>query len=348
MKKMLVLAVLGALSAPAFADDGGVTISGYIRAGVQLTNDVGNVYFKPLGGDAGQSAKGTTRVDGMGQMVFKGSEGLGNGNSVIYQVGTRFSPDGTNLDEEGYSRPGTFGSYRTYVGLKGDWGTVKLGRVDDNYGDGKYDNSVWLGESPDLVNKFGVSYGANTGTSSGIKNAIRYDLPSMGGFSGSVLWTAGENKTATKSADDSYRFRADYDASWWDVGAAYEGGKTYGDKVQNYLLAAGVKFWKMQAGIEYNHNKDTDANDSLKSTGLYLTGFFDRLTVGLEHFHQSDSYLGQTAKSGTSILYANYALSKNTKTYAEFLHGRVTDGNANNVATTDYGNRLLVGVQHSF
>ncbi|WP_024302540.1 hypothetical protein [Pseudogulbenkiania sp. MAI-1] len=62
MKKIIVLAVMGTISVSAFADDVDVTISGYMRAGVQVTNDVGNTYFKPLGGDAVQSAKGGTSI----------------------------------------------------------------------------------------------------------------------------------------------------------------------------------------------------------------------------------------------------------------------------------------------
>ncbi len=346
MKKIIALAVLGAFAAPAFADSGNVTIDGYVRTYYRHDNDVAN-------GTAAQN-----KIDGRGEVRFSGSEDLGNGNSAIFKIGSRFSSDGSGS----ISGNGQFGNQTTYVGLKGSWGQFTMGNVADNFGDGKYSNGVVIDESPR-----NALIGSQRATNGARKNAVRYDLPAMGGFTASGVWQMGENKTTTAKAADNFTLRADYDADNWGIGAAYEGGRGdlsaatgagsftgagTNDKYAAYNITGAVSFGDFQVGLEYQNTKDKEAgmnNATNKTTGLYLNYSMDKWNFGAQFWRSKDrDAAGGSARTNTYELLANYALSKRTKAFAEFLSGKTKDGNADYAADPHAARTIVVGLRHAF
>ncbi len=348
-KHHIALAIAAALAGVAHADSGNVTIKGDLRVGVQFSNDQASFYEKKNSSAA--TAARQTAVDGRGNIYFGGAEDLGNGNSAIFQIGSRFSTDGSGVDEFGTSRDGTFGNRNTWVGLKGGWGTLRLGKGEDNYGDGKYDKLTVWGDTP-LIGSHAKRHSDS--------NMVRYDLPALGQFSGSLQYKAGEDKTTTTKANDAYLFRGDYNADNWDVGFGYEGGRKGGDKLANYILAADLKFDAFQAGVEYSSNKDKTTDGVGKTTGLYLNYTMDKWNFAAQYYKQKvtagssasikfdllGTSNGLTVPAGTSVkaktfaLGAGYALSKRTKVFGEYWQGKLEN--------TKKARVFEIGVKHSF
>ena len=347
MKKIIALAVLGAFAAPAFADSGNVTISGDIRVGVQFQNSAANQArvagafddTVDYNGDGTVDAADQTfytantkasqkRIDGRGNIYFKGSEDLGNGNSAIFQIGSRFSADGSGVDEGNTSRTGTFGNRNTWVGLKGSWGTLRMGKGEDNFGDGKHDNLTVYGD---------MLHGGVQGDS----NMVRYDLPEMGGFSGSAQWTAGEDKTSSTKATDGFSLRGDYDADMWDVGAAYSSKKgASGGSDKAWEITGGVKLGQFDLGAEYEQWKEAGGSTKQKAFTLYAGVTVDKFYGQLQYGRVKNAGFVDGDKDKTWTLGGYYSLSKRTRAYAEYFSYKPQD--------SDTRKSIVVGLKHSF
>lgn len=107
-KSLLALAVLAAFAGAAQAQTS-VTVYGRMDVGVQKVTD-----------SSATIGRGDNNVIG-----FKGTEDLGGGLSALFQAEMRFEPD-AGTTESRNRRPLFQG--QTRVGLKGDFGTIRLGR----------------------------------------------------------------------------------------------------------------------------------------------------------------------------------------------------------------------------
>lgn len=211
MNKKLIAVALAALPVAAMAD---VTLYGTMKG--SLENDT-------ISGQASQNrVQDNTSIIG-----FKGNEDLGNGLKTIWQVESRLHLDnGTSS---------TLGSRQTFVGLDGgNLGTVRLGYVNnilnDNYA---VDQWQYDGEINGSSIRNGNASGANglavfTNSGDRLKNAIRYDSATFAGFSGSLVYGFGENKTNTARSGDGTTSSSDV----LGVGLNY----TYADVAAHYAF----------------------------------------------------------------------------------------------------------------
>ena len=99
-KKLIAVAIAGALAAPAAIAD--VAVSGSIRTGVEYNGSEWAV------------------VDNYSRLRFKSSSDLGNGQSAYMNYEFRV------VSDEGHLHIGN-GQRLSYVGIKGDWGSLSLG-----------------------------------------------------------------------------------------------------------------------------------------------------------------------------------------------------------------------------
>jgi predicted porin len=116
-KKLIVLAVAAALTAPtlALADNANVTIYG--RAHVSLDSNSGNS-TTPI---TGATRNGANLTSNSSRIGFKGTEDLGAGVNALYQYETEVLAQGGNS---------LLGAQRdSYIGLKGVFGSVVAGRL---------------------------------------------------------------------------------------------------------------------------------------------------------------------------------------------------------------------------
>ena len=102
-KKLIAAAVAGALATPVAIAD--VAVSGSIRTGVEYTGSEWQVN------------------DNFSRLRFKASSDLGNGQSAYMNYEFRVNSDVGNLSSAGNGTTQRL----SYVGIKGDWGSLSLG-----------------------------------------------------------------------------------------------------------------------------------------------------------------------------------------------------------------------------
>ena len=217
-KSLLALAVLGAFAGAASAQSS-VTLYGLVD--VNLGKDIGSA--------AKRMAQGASS-----RLGFRGAEDLGGGTSAIFQLEHRFRPwNGTINGGNGVNgSPVTFWQARSYVGLQGGFGNVRLGR--------EYDGAFFHSEV--VADPWGwdtvvssMTVGVTSGSASAnfnVNRAVTYNSPNMGGFtfSGQIA-ESNDNCGASGIANGGatfgvcvkrpYSFGASYAAGPLSVGFGY-------------------------------------------------------------------------------------------------------------------------------
>lgn len=211
MKKSLIALTLAALPVAAMAD---VTLYGTVKAGVEVSR-VKN---------QGVKTKTATQIADFGSKIgFKGQEDLGNGMKAIWQLEQKASIAGTNSG---------WGNRQSFIGLKGGFGTVRVGNL----------NTV-LKDSGDNVNAW--ESGSNTGDVLGLGTigrvesreiSVRYDSPVFAGFSGSVQYVPRDNANDKDKYTHKQSSRESYHA-----GLKYENAGFFGQYAGSFAKYADLK-----------------------------------------------------------------------------------------------------------
>jgi len=339
MKKSLIaLAIASAVSAPAFAATSNVDIYGKLNFSVNFLIDQAD------------SANDVQFTSNSSRIGFKGSEDLGGGLSAIWQI-----ENGVDIDEGS----GTWASRNTFVGLKGDWGTV-LG--------GKHDTPLKLvGRAVDLFGD-GIADSRNVmggGSDTRANNVVAYISPNFSGFN--VIAAYSTDLSAGSSAPDAdagdvYNLNATYSNGPLYLGLAY------GDGDGHESLGLG-SHWRAAAGYTFGNFKIVGQYDSLED---------DSTTVGTQNGDYDAWMVGASYTMGAMVFKGNYMmgeydgvngaepeqwtvgmdynLSKRTSVYALYADGDsiILGGGAGSSDLIGSGaangdvNAFSVGVTHSF
>jgi predicted porin len=173
MKKAMLALALGA-SAGVCSAQTNVTMYGVVDMAV----------VRESGGAPGPITKLTSGVASGSRLGFKGSEDLGGGLSAVFLLENGFQADTGAMGQGGL----LFGR-QAYVGLRGNAGTVTLGRqytpqylavaAVDPFGSGM------AGDTKNLITATGNS-------ASRMDNAVKYQSPTYQGFSAEAVYGAGE------------------------------------------------------------------------------------------------------------------------------------------------------------
>ena len=341
MKKLIALAV-AALPMAAMAD---VTLYGTVEASIE--NGKALTY-------TGGAKKSTTRIDDTGSLIgFKGSENLGNGLKAIWQVEQALSIDGTNVNGNN-----TWATRDSFVGLTGNFGTVRLGKLSTYLNSDMEKFDAWI---------YGAGVNGATWTTANtldgrFDNAIRYDSPNLNGFKFTAAYGFDEKRTTVGNGNRSNQ-------AMWNLGAGYENAGYYVDA--GYVAyqdtdATGSKdgnYWRLEGGynannllvaLAYGQSKlyDGAAVDAKKTKEAALTvGYtMGALTPKFTYAHVWDTKTnGVKADDGINqyVIGVDYALSKRTTAYTSF--GYVKHDNVIVAGTDERKERTLaVGVQHKF
>lgn len=174
----------------------------------------GGFYAKQLAGDARVS-----RVEG-GMMTtsrwgIRGAEDLGGGLSAIFDLGGHFRLDTGEMGRHpGDNAANRFFSRYSFVGLRGAFGQVRMGRIPTGsfvntlsftpFGDsttlGPFMLHTFVGSQPMLA-----SHGISDGSWS---NSFVYNTPVMGSFSGSLQFTPDEGAPEGRRFDGTVNYRS--------------------------------------------------------------------------------------------------------------------------------------------
>lgn len=287
-KSLLALAVLGAFAAHASAQSS-VTIYGIVDVNVG----------KDMGSDNKRMGQGA-----QSRLGFRGTEDLGGGLSAFFQFEHRFKPaDGALVN------PAKFWQGSSYVGLKGGFGSVALGR--------QYTTSFLLSQlraDPWGFDTVAANSAILTGGVGTVRNdsAVTYNM-AMGGFSfGAQIADADANGGTEKpwnvalryaggplSAGVAYESIAIDDSNWLTLNAAYDlgmvklgafigDGERANQERKSWLVSATAPIGGGELRASYGQRKVGGTKD-IKQTGLgYFYPLSKRTTVYVDVANNSE------------------------------------------------------------
>jgi predicted porin len=316
-KSLLALAVLGVFAGAASAQST-VTLYGLIDENAG----------KDIGSNNKRISQGASS-----RLGFRGVEDLGGGLAAFFQLEHRFRPwNGTINGGNGVNgSPVTFWQARSYVGLRGNFGEVRVGREYDAaffHSELIFDPWGW----DTVVSSLTVPANAGSGSANfNVNSSITYNSPNISGFtfSGQVAESNGNcgasglNSTAITGGivgtpvfgtclKRPYSFGADYAGGPFRVGFGYNNP---GNTTDKYTSFGGtwdfgvVKLWG-QGGTG-----TTAANTKIK-------GYQLSITAPLGQGEARGAVISQTVAGVKTItgvgLGYHYALSKRTTLYTDF------------------------------
>jgi predicted porin len=317
-KKLLAVAVAGALAAPGVAlAQSTVTISGNFKVGIE------NLSYSNSPATRLNSSQ-MRMVDNSSRIIFTTIEDLGNGLAAIGSVDTRFAPDQSASGGSATSNP--VGGGNTYVGLKStSWGMLTFGRWDLHYGKGPSEMTRGAGalQASDVSLFDLVQVGAANlpiANTSRTQNVVRYDMPVFNGFTGTVAWSA--NPVGITEADMSATNAAGVQTrkgDGWNINPKYSNGP----------FEAEYSYWRAKpdapALAAAASTQADQRGDSINAK--YSFGGF-KLGVGWNRSKLDNSYTGAKVaerttwslaghyKTGPHSIYAHYDKAGNTSTAA--------------------------------
>jgi len=335
MKKSLIaLAVLGSVAGVAQAQSS-VTLYGLADIWFGSQKTIVN------GTDNGRQ----TKVDGSGlatsRFGLKGSEDLGGGLKANFQL-----EQGFNIDSGTAQAAGSAFNRQSWVGLSGGFGEVQVGQTWSSYDDIR--SSANDSFNANVAASFNTWYGYNDR----FANSIKYISPTFGGFSGSVTYGLGENKTATTSASNQTSLGLQYANGPVFVGLAYQSEKNgpAANKKTNTLLNGSYDFGMAKLVAGYNQAKNTAVVGELKAKEWNLgveVPVANNLNLGLGYAQSKREVAGvDSAKATGYTASLLYSLSKRTTVYGVAFQAETKA--AGTGVVTDKNTTYAVGVNHKF
>jgi predicted porin len=198
-KKLLALAVAGALAPAAAIAQSSVEIYGRANLGIQT--------WEAKGATAGEAADFDRRLrvyDGSSRLGFRVNESLGGGLRAFVVVETGVNIDsGTNLGQSNTAAntsSGFWASRDSYVGIGGGWGDIRFGRQSIFWSNGviAQTGANYLDTAVDgLINNPSIVAIPVTRQSS----VVSYNSPTVGGFNASISFSPHTQEGAAAGAD---------------------------------------------------------------------------------------------------------------------------------------------------
>lgn len=371
-KKFIAIAVAAAIAAPmTVAAD--VTIYGKMHASWDWVDNDSAV----AGTDDSDDATGVLRQTRIG---FKGSEDLGNGLSAVWQMEVTADNDEASPDNG-------FDFRNTYVGLKGGWGEVRMGRHDTPYkiSTGKLD--LFTDTIGDYNNIIGASErpGATTATQIFDERAaqtVAYISPNFNGFHAAIARVSANAPEAT-GIDDTHAWSLAgvYSNGPFFASLAYEshdnstnlgtGEGTSTDETDAWKLGLGYSFGNSKVGFVYEDisvDEDTGVTtNDIMERDAWMINFSHKFGANTFKIQYADADDGSNTAAGASTDADNWsvgidhAFSKRTSVYAIYSSmdnaagASFTLNSGDDVGTSAYGAGLgsdvdafSVGLTHTF
>ena len=357
MKKTLVAAaVFAAVSGAAMAQSS-VTLYGVADANINSTSST--TYATP----GGVSTKITqARVDSGGfsgsRWGLRGSEDLGGGLKAIFQFESGF-----DISTGSSAQGGLLFGRQAFVGLNGGFGTVSVGRQYTAYDDLYCATDVAYCSS---YSPTGAGYGSGLAGSGvwgsvGIKNytgrvnnSVSYASPNFSGFSGQIVLSTNEDKTATTSAGYNNSLRIQYANGPFRVGYAHQTERSVTQavglvpsstaRIKYNLLAGTFDFGVAAIQAGFNSTKLNAIQDREYRVGVTVP--LGAASVNLGYAQARSKTNGNTTAKGDGLsLAGTYSLSKRTDFYSAFNTMKTKTGGG---ADTAKASVFAVGVRHRF
>jgi predicted porin len=357
-KKLIALAVAGMFAAPAFAATSNVDVYGILSMSVDYADsDNGN-----------DDSDVVTAKSNASRIGFKGSEDLGGGLSAVWQIESEILK-GTNNNGTGWND-----MRNTFVGLKGGFGTVLMGRHDTPYkmGTGKLDPFA------DTVGDYNAIIGATdqVGASSmydlRVDQTIAYISPTFSGFHAGVAYVGLKNVEGSGDNQDAWSVTAIYDQGPLFASVSWEqhnggvAGSTGSEDSDAWKVGLGYTFGNTTLNAIYESidaASDQNTRDAWYISGVHKMGNIT-LKAAYGQADDSDRSWGDDDGAQFWAIGADYSLSKRTTLYAVYatvdnenwgdygLFGQgnpsATGANSCSMGSDCDPSTFSVGIKHSF
>ena len=307
-----------------------------------------NVYGRMVM-SANQVQTGTTNKvnelrDNASRLGFRGTEDLGGGMAALYGLEMGISAD------SGVSTSPAFRN--SYVGLRGGWGTIAMGRLDSANPTGSPIYSQITSLSHFAPNDAGATASSTSmqNARNRTSNSIGYASPKMGDF----IFRARVYLNGTTAVEDAAKgsdFGLDYQSGAIKAAIGYSKDTRVGGLINNDFNE------KWQLGVNYKIDKDWDVYaiggiDTYKNTSttrkeVNYTQVGSSYTMGKHKFvlntFQRDVQASLTGVRKKNQLSYQYYLSKNTDLQA-FIDKDSVDSSKTNVQVRAIG----LGIRQNF
>lgn len=352
MRKKLTALVLSALPLAAVAD---VSLYGEIKAGVEGRNYQLQLTEKPSSTNAktGNKVEVTkaksrirTKISDFGSFIgFKGSEDLGEGLKAVWQLEQDVSVAGGGATR--------WGNRESFVGLAGEFGTLRAGRVANQFDDASQAIDPW--DSNNVVaSQLGIFKRHDD-----MPVSVRYDSPDFSGFSGSVQFVPAQNsKSAYKPAyvDEKKMVHAAVvgkpGSDVYYAGLNYKNGGFAGNYAFKYAKHANVGRDAFNLFLLGRIGDDDEAKgtDPLKNHQVHrLTGGYEEGGLNLALAAQLDlSENGDKTKNSTTEIAATASYRfGNAVPRISYAHGFDFIERGKKGENTSY-DQIIAGVDYDF
>ncbi len=210
-KKLLAVAVAGALLPGVALAQSSVTISGFLKGGVEHTSKGSQVA-------AGNNSQWGV-VDDSSRIIFNMTEDLGGGLQAIGQVDMRVGLDSGAIGATG----------NNHVGLRSkSWGRIFIGRQDLHYFNRESDLTARGSLRADSISLLAYAGGGATAIAGATRttNVIHYTTPNWSGFT--LIAAVSSNATAAEAdiasgarKGSAVHLNPNFAGSNWQVGYSY-------------------------------------------------------------------------------------------------------------------------------
>jgi predicted porin len=325
MKNKMTLLAAGMLLATGAYAQTNVTVYGVVDAGIsRVDNGAGASWQQSSGNQSGS------------RLGFKGVEDLGGGLKASFTL-----ENGFNVDDGTQAQGRLFGR-QAWVGLDGNFGTVRLGRqVNTLFVAYDQIDPFDIGLAGDITSVFQI-YGYR------MNNTISYTSPEMGGFKGELMYGFGE-VAGDNSANHQTSLGLGYANGPLNVQFAYHTQNTAAAggalEMDNNTTFLGGKYnfgpVAVHAAYGRNRGEDSASVDTQNSNDIMLgvSAPFGASTILASYIRHDDKMTANNDANRYSLGYT-YALSKRTNLYTSIAH-------QNNRNSSD-ANLFNVGVRHKF
>ncbi|MFZ2662833.1 MAG: porin [Rhodoferax sp.] len=357
----LLVGALGAAAVVAAHAQSSVTLYGLldIAPAVFSRSAAADERMVKLNSDTGSSSR----------FGMRGTEDLGGGLSAVFNLEAPIDPkngavsggasSGSCNAAAGCATETAFWRRNAFVGLKGSFGEVTLGR---NYTGAIIKQADTLSATPSGINTGLASTLLSQGLSNDFwnSNQIRYDSPRLGPIDFSVHTAAGEGGLG-ESVGGNVRFLQGPVAVSLSV---QKDENLAGGNVTWTMLSGSYDFgkFKLHAGADTVDNSDGVlgfVDSTLWTVGASFKAT-NALTLAAQYWSVKEK-VGAATTSKLLVLNADYKLSKRSALYVMFgsvdnkdlaispLWGNQNFSGAGNVrVANDKNNGLAMGIRHSF
>ncbi|MCL5686693.1 porin [Neisseria meningitidis] len=348
MRKKLTALVLSALPLAAVAD---VSLYGEIKAGVegrniqlQLTEPLPNIQPQVTK----RKSRIRTKISDFGSFIgFKGSEDLGDGLKAVWQLEQDVSVAGGGATR--------WGNRESFVGLAGEFGTLRAGRVANQFDDASKAIDPW--DSNNVVaSQLGIFKRHDD-----MPVSVRYDSPDFSGFSGSVQFVPAQN---SKSAYTPAYYTKDKNnaltlvpavvgkpgSDVYYAGLNYKNGGFAGNYAFKYARHANVGRDAFELFLLGSGSDEAKGTDPLKNHQVHrLTGGYEEGGLNLALAAQLDlsENADKTKNSTTEIAATASYRFGNAVPRISYAHGFDFIERGKKGENTSY-DQIIAGVDYDF